>query len=957
MKKRIFVLLMIVTICCYFPPPTIQAAEVAEATARLVAENFLQHHLTSYGAWGGSNTPSIEGVEAILYQDATLGYNFSITPSGHILVPSQNEFSPVLLYSTTSSFLPSRVNQPYSIESWLLPEIHASRQILAQQRFAPGQEIAYAESSVAKAWDALTLPAETTPGTTRESSTRSAEVLPLLSTTWDQGSPYNQYTPGITGQCTHTLTGCIATAWAQLMKYWNWPPRGVGSQSYQWNNRILSANFNHDYYWANMPNQLTAASTTVQKDAVARLISDIGIAATLNYGCYGTGGTVWADQVLDTYFRYKTSMTNRSRGSYTDSQWFEFFKTELDAAPPRPVVLSIFSTSNFGHEVIADGYRSDMTGNSVHINLGWPGNYNGYYNIMQNFLAGYEWRADNQVIVTGIEPDLYGGALDCANAALLTPGVALSGNTSSGTSNVLAYSCLPYPDTGPEKMHKIYLPVPGTITAKLTGASSKLDVMLLNACDPASCLAHGTASSPLTYENAPAGLYYLVVDGYQNYKGAYTLTSTAPFGHDNWTTWMSGGIKTSSPVSMTVFDGGSGDRLYQAMRGYSNNQVWTRALTDAYNWQPWTSNLKKTTSAVTMQVFNHRLYQAIRGYGDNLIWTRSTPDGQAWTEWGGADSAMKTISNVTMQVFNNTLYQAVRQYSTNYILTRSSTDGVTWNARGGESTTKTASNVTMTVFGNRLYQAIRGYGNNYVWTRSTPDGVNWTAWEKFSNTLAVSDVTMAVFNNRLYQAIRQSGTNDALTRFMENGSAWTAWQKGTPKKTLSAIPMKEATINGTTRLYQAMRGTDGKAHTRYTLDGDNWTAWLTDGVTLGDVSIEAFDPGSGNRLYQAMRGSSYYVWNRFTTGLTMMSPAPAVASPFVNIRKSGAGNGIITVGTWVCPLSCQELQIPVLPGVTLSANATPADGSTFVGWQTSSGNALTGFEYVQPGETVFAVFE
>ena len=90
-----------------------------------------------------------------------------------------------------------------------------------------------------------------------------------------------------------------------------------------------------------------------------------------------------------------------------------------------------------------------------------------------------------------------------------------------------------------------------------------------------------------------------------------------------------------------------------------------------------------------------------------------------------------------------------------------------------------------------------------------------------------------------------------------------------------------------------------------------------------------------------------------------MTPNPPAASgaETVTVRKSGTGNGVVTIGTWVCPTTCQELQIPVIPGVTLSASATPDAGSTFVGWQTSSGAPLTGFEYVQPGETVIAIFE
>ncbi len=78
---------------------------------------------------------------------------------------------------------------------------------------------------------------------------------------------------------------------------------------------------------------------------------------------------------------------------------------------------------------------------------------------------------------------------------------------------------------------------------------------------------------------------------------------------------------------------------------------------------------------------------------------------------------------------------------------------------------------------------------------------------------------------------------------------------------------------------------------------------------------------------------------------------------FVTMKKSGAGNGTITAGEWVCGATCQELQIPVIAGVTISVTPAPDANSTFAGWQTTSGAVLTGVEYVQPGDTVMAVFD
>ena len=232
---------------------------------------------------------------------------------------------------------------------------------------------------------------------------KTATVGPLLSTTWSQGDPYNMECP-MDGAC-RTITGCVATAWSQLLKYWEWPDVGTGSHSYSWNGTTLSMTFNTYYDWSNMPNSLSGASTSAQKQAVAKLCYDVGIAADMDYGCSSSGSNLYADERLDTYFKYKSSMVRRNRSSYNAAAWFNLYKAEFDANPPRPVVLSIWTTGGGGHETIADGYTTDVT-DKIHINLGWGGSYDGYYDVTQNWTTGGStWSYSSQIIVTNIEPD------------------------------------------------------------------------------------------------------------------------------------------------------------------------------------------------------------------------------------------------------------------------------------------------------------------------------------------------------------------------------------------------------------------------------------------------------------------------------------------------------------------------------------------------------------------------
>jgi formylglycine-generating enzyme required for sulfatase activity len=387
------------------PMPSI-SAEVSLQRAQRVSSNFLAHHLALYGTWAGSSSPMITDCQLIAYMALPVAYNFKVSPSGHILVPCWDHFSPVLLYSTTSDFRPGRVNESASVESWVIPSLYYKTNEPVVDTGGSIQEVvSQSDTRVAKAWEWLGRePAEFSPdanGYGFEFST----VGPLLSTAWAQSEPYNQLCPAVPGTCSQTLVGSVATAWAQIMKYWNWPTIGNGSHSYSWKGTTLSADFNTTYDWANMPSQLTDSSSNEEKAAVAKICYHVGIAAQTNYGCDRSSSYLYADDVLDVYFKYKPSMQMRGRASHTESQWFSLFKAEFDATPPRPVAFSIVSSDGSSHEAVADGYQSGAT-NMVHLNFGWAGAYDGYYDITHDFTTGSEtWRSDNQVIITHIEPD------------------------------------------------------------------------------------------------------------------------------------------------------------------------------------------------------------------------------------------------------------------------------------------------------------------------------------------------------------------------------------------------------------------------------------------------------------------------------------------------------------------------------------------------------------------------
>lgn len=208
-------------------------------------------------------------------------------------------------------------------------------------------------------------------------SVQSSSVAPLLSTKWDQISPYNLQCPFY--DATHqSVTGCVATTVAQLMKYYNYPSAGKGTtEAYTTtsNNLSIPAITLDSFKWSNMLNSYNASSTTEQKNAVAKLMYHVGAALQMDYGAE-SGATIYSvPKVLTQYFGYDKSIQVLERVYYSDSSWIAIMKKELNYN--KPVYYSGSNTQD-GHSFICDGYDSN---DMFHFNWGWGGTYDGYYTL------------------------------------------------------------------------------------------------------------------------------------------------------------------------------------------------------------------------------------------------------------------------------------------------------------------------------------------------------------------------------------------------------------------------------------------------------------------------------------------------------------------------------------------------------------------------------------------------
>lgn len=192
----------------------------------------------------------------------------------------------------------------------------------------------------------------------------------LLNTAkWNQGNPFNKYTPN------NYVTGCVATAGAIVMKHHGYPAKGTGSHSYTWNGKTLTANFEHDYDWASMPAKYDGTNDAAF-DGVARLMSDLGVAVEMQYDKDGSGAYIGnLVTALQKYYGYSKLSHLMAIEDVGAEAWNSRLREEIDAN--RPVLYAASDPARGGHAFVIDGYKDE----SFSVNWGWGGYCNGFYQI------------------------------------------------------------------------------------------------------------------------------------------------------------------------------------------------------------------------------------------------------------------------------------------------------------------------------------------------------------------------------------------------------------------------------------------------------------------------------------------------------------------------------------------------------------------------------------------------
>jgi len=337
---------------------TLFAGSVDNKKAEKVAVNWYRQYapLAKKGAL-------ISKTQPYQYNNRDCFYIFSFDQGGFVLVSANDATTPVLGYGFEFGVPEEITNE--AVKGWF-------------DQYARQIDTAFVldiqSDAMSNKWNQIL--------TNSFPETTSNSVGPLLTTTWDQGWPYNANCPvDPNGSGGHTWAGCTATAMSQILNFWNYPDRGVGFKTYIPKNHpqlgYVSAWFNtQGYIWTSMPNQIV--NTNFQ---VSTLIFHSGVSAYMDYGSDGSGAKLsWAMEGFKKHFDYHDSIKYLYRSSFNDTVWNSMLKSELDSN--RPVLYEGYG--GVGHAFVIDGYQNNVY---FSINWGWSGSANGYWQL--NALTPY----------------------------------------------------------------------------------------------------------------------------------------------------------------------------------------------------------------------------------------------------------------------------------------------------------------------------------------------------------------------------------------------------------------------------------------------------------------------------------------------------------------------------------------------------------------------------------------
>ena len=217
----------------------------------------------------------------------------------------------------------------------------------------------------------------------------------------------------------HYAVGCVALVFTELLRYYNWPRIGIGSHSYtdSYGNSTgnYSVNYESDYYrWTNILDEYyKKASTQAQRNELGKLAFHCAVAVDMDFESNGSTSNVnRIPAAANKYFRFTAEHISKSDPSF----WSRVKENIIDG---HPVGFSIYTTSGAGHAIVGDGYKKlSATQEFYHLNMGWWGSSNAWYNIQGSFNAGGYTNIPSAVVDMFPVPEMAKPVIDVENKSV-----------------------------------------------------------------------------------------------------------------------------------------------------------------------------------------------------------------------------------------------------------------------------------------------------------------------------------------------------------------------------------------------------------------------------------------------------------------------------------------------------------------------------------------------------------
>ncbi len=361
----------------------VSGAPTTASQAATVVRGWLRHDPTPVGEVLPSGIQSVEAIK-----DGAGGYLCFVVylePSGFAIVSPEDGVEPLIAFSSRGRFEASAANPLGALILNDLP-----KRVAKARRVGLAGEDAGVVACRGK-WNRLKQASQQSALLSSSGVTPSdVRIAPLIQSLWSQSTVhgsvacYNYYTPPYeAGNASNYVAGCVATALAQLMRYYKYPLTSVGTNSFSikvdgtTSTRRLRGGdgVGGPYSWADMPN-IPISPTTIQCQAIGALLYDAGIASQMDYTATNSGATlnIAANALVNVFHFSKAICGNNSQGLGTALT--AMINPNLDAR--RPVILGILGTVG-GHAVVCDGYGYSVSTLYHHLNMGWADTNNAWY--------------------------------------------------------------------------------------------------------------------------------------------------------------------------------------------------------------------------------------------------------------------------------------------------------------------------------------------------------------------------------------------------------------------------------------------------------------------------------------------------------------------------------------------------------------------------------------------------